>query len=88
MFTESFIEELRAKYPGTFEGWDGYEALVTARNREGDQGIMVTLYNKGTDFVVDVHAVFILTMDEKIRVGGVDLIQEFNSCYIPEEFRG
>ena len=90
MDNEVFIDDLREKYPGSFEGWDEFEAAISIRERKNCKPeMLVVLYNKGTDgFVVDTHASFLITSDENdqdvVRTGGVELVQEYYEAYIPE----
>ena len=87
------MEELESKYPGAFEGWDGFEVSIEVRNRRGERPVIkVVLFNKGKDgFIVDNHRTIMLSLDERgkeqIRVGGVELAQEFSAAYIPEQYR-
>jgi hypothetical protein len=83
---------LKAGYPNAFVGWDGFEFNIQSRIRNGDpkDGIIaVTLYNKGNaGYVVDLHACFLMTMDDKgnevIRVGKEELATEYNHAYLPD----
>ncbi len=93
MDNESPIDHLREKYPGAFEGWDGFEVNMETRNRQGEGPILkVCLHNKGTEgFVVDMHVCFLVTMDKEgqdvIRIGKHELAQEYSSAYIPEQYK-
>lgn len=93
MDNESIIDHLREKYSGAFEGWDGFEVNVETRNRRGEGPIMkVCLHNKGTEgFIVNMHVCFLVTSDEEgqdvIRIGKHELVQEYSSAYIPEQYR-
>jgi hypothetical protein len=90
MYNETIRDHLMEKHPGAFEGWDGFEISFSARERKGGEPLLlVCLYNKGGDgYVVDMHASFLVTLDEDgqdvIRVGGVELAQEYDEAYIPE----
>ncbi len=87
------VDHLREKYPGAFEGWDGFEVNVETRNRQGEGLVLkVCLHNKGTEgFIVDMHVCFLVTTDkegkEVIRIGKEELAQEYSSAYIPEQYR-
>ncbi len=86
---ENLKDYLKAKYPGAFEGWDEFEFSAKTRVREGKCIMLVTLFNAGKDgYVVDVHANFLLSLDddgeEVIRVGGGELGIEYNEAYVPE----
>ncbi len=93
MFDQNAVEYLQEKHPGAFEGWDEFEIAVETRNRKGDGPVvLVTLYNKGTDgFIVDLHACFLITLDDKeqerVRVGRHELAQEYSGAYIPEQYQ-
>lgn len=87
------VDHLREKYPGAFEGWDGFEVNIETRNRQDEGPVMkVCLHNKGTDgFIVDMHVCFLMTTDDEgedvIRIGKQELAQEYSSAYIPEQYR-
>ena len=86
------LDHLREKYAGAFEGWDGFEVNVEARNRQGEGPVMkVCLHNKGSEgFIVDMHACFLITEvdgQDVVRVGKQELAQEYSLAYIPEQFR-
>jgi len=85
-------EHLEIKYPGSFESWDGFEMLIKMRERVGMTGeLLVILYSKAVPsekFAVTLHQAFHVTSDKNgqdiFRVGGAELIAEFEEAYIPK----
>lgn len=78
MEIQSLLEWLREKHPEAFDGWDGYEAKVTARNRPTDSLLMFQLYNKDEVTKVSLHKAFLITSDEEVRVGDMEIEHEFS----------
>ena len=90
MDADALIPYLTEKHPGAFEGWDKHELAILARERKGEEPLMLAiLYNKGDGktAMVDIHAAFLLTSAEDgsdiIRVGGAELVQEYHRAYVP-----
>lgn len=77
MELQSLLEWLRERHPEAFNGWDGYEAKATARNRATDALLMLQLYNKGKGSKV-LHKAFLITPDEVVRIGKKEIEHEFN----------
>jgi len=78
----SVLDELRSLHPDTFKGWDDFEVTMSARDRKGNKCVLILLYNKGKQHVVDLHASFLITDDDQIRIGGEELVAEFNEAYV------
>lgn len=78
--TESLLQTLRDTHPTEFEGWDGFESQVTARNRLNHESLMVVLYNH-TGTRMKIHRVFVIDPDSNITIGNGSLRKEFNRLY-------
>ena len=91
----NFIPFLKEKYPEIFNGWDGYEVSIKARNRIDEKPlIVVVLYNKAKRNMprqVSLYSCFQLTIDDKendvIKVGGIEILQDYDDAYLPKKFR-
>lgn len=92
MDNENVQAYLKEKYPGAFDGWDGYEFAFLVRNRKDETPnpvMLAILYNKGEGgYRTDIHSCFLITMgedgEENIRVGKGELYLEYNHAYVPE----
>lgn len=84
----SIKEHLQSEYPGAFKDWDGHEMSMRIRDRKDQDPVMlVVLYNKDEDpQAVKLHKAFLM-IDSKegevIRLGGPELVAEFDEAYIP-----
>lgn len=91
MNDEVLFDSLRAKHPGAFEGWDGFEVTFTGRQRKDrEPELLVCLFNESktpSEAVVDLHVAFVVTSDadggDVIRVGRTELVAEWTDLYVP-----
>jgi len=89
MFKASLLGVIQAKFPKTFESWDGFQTSIMANDREGLEPIIIVgLYNKPTDEIpANLHRAFRLNVEkDSIDSGGEELVDEEMKRAYPEVF--